>query len=726
MKKLSQYAKEQNRDYKEVWGEYKSGVLPVKTKVSKTGRIYVMEETKASTPLDIKFGIPAFADMNEIKASAVRRNKASTSERTDEYYWIENGVDPVNSSGRGKNGNDNADATAAIRLVRLAYTNFSDLRNIINAMVEFSSSPIYWSGGNAKSRKFFESLFNKLGINNLQDKFFLEFFRSCNVIPYRLEAVIKDEDLNTLNKTYGAKAKKNVKLPVKYIILNPESLVVGGNISFSEATFYQRLNTYEVQRLMKPITEEDKNFFNSLPDDLKEDIKKARGKISNITLDIPLDQKYCHFIFYKKADYEPLATPFAWPVLRDLNWKAELKAIDMAVARTTQRAILLITMGFENKNGEYMFDAKAAEAMRQLFESESVGKVLVGDFTTKGQWLIPEVDKILGQEKYKQVNEDIKNGLNNILSGGGEEKFANQSIKVKLFVQRLKQSRETFLNEFLIPEVKRISKEMGFKSYPLPIFADIDLRDEDTYARILAQLAGIGYLTPEEVFNGMEFGRLPTAEESLESQQNFKDAKDKGLYLPVQANPQGQLQVLKEQGKQQVKMAEINNERFDKQKNKDRELKQSNPEPAPINVNMGPQKQTNPSGRPPGSKSPQTVQKKVKPISAELVKANLILATNLNKELEKSLCKKFNIKKLNEEQESVKNLLLENIMMNEVSASWDNKDVINKYLENPDYKNEDRFNHSLAVGAKYSVPDYLAGILANSEGPEVEVKENIE
>ena len=40
-------------------------------------------------------------------------------------------------------------------------------------------------------------------------------------------------------------------------------------------------------------------------------------------------------------------------------------------------------------------------------------------------------------KKYEVVERSIKEGLNSIISDGGD-KFANQSIKVKVFIERLK------------------------------------------------------------------------------------------------------------------------------------------------------------------------------------------------------------------------------------------------------------------------------------------------
>jgi len=729
--KLSEWAKANGKEYREAWNLVNKGEFPGQIeKNKKTGSIFVLQESKASVNSakvnDISISTPKFAAVEESVAS-VRRNRGGTVEPTNQYYHIENGLTPFESGQKTSGGNDTVSPYEAIRLTQLAYYNFSDFSNVINIMTEFSTNKIYLRGGNKKSRDFFDALFKKINIQALQEKFFLEYYRSGNVFPYRLEAIIKDEDINSINKVYGAKAAKDVKLPVKYIIINPTSITCAGSISFAESQFYQELNSYEIQRLKKPITEEDKNFYNSMPDDVKKQISK--GNVNSKIL-LPLDPKYIYAIFWKKADYEPLAIPLGWRVLKDLNYKSELKAIDLAVARTTERSILLITMGFENKNGELFIDSKAMDAMRALFTSESVKKTLVADFTTKGQWLIPEVDKILGPEKYKQVNEDIKEGLNNIIAGTSGEKFANSSLKVKLFVQRLVQSREAFLNDFLIPEIKRISKDLGFRNYPTPIYENLDLKDEDLFARILAQLAGIGYVTPEELFSAMESGRLPTAEESEESQRKFKALKDEGLYLAVQQNPTGQLEVLYEQGKQQEKLLSKTQEHDDKQKTKDRKHAAENPQPAaPQIVLNAPTKVGKPAGRPGGSSgTPKSQKKPAKPskaaISVALIKQNLVLATELGKTIESKLLKHLKLEKLNEVQSQLKDSLQEQIMLSEVSDNWVKDEVINEYLTDPDKKNEERFNYCLNLAQEHQVNDYLAGIIANSQGEIQEEEED--
>ena len=77
-------------------------------------------------------------------------------------------------------------------------------------------------------------------------------------------------------------------------------------------------------------------------------------------------------------------------------------------------------------------------------------------------------------------------------------------------MERLKQGRRVFLENFLMPEIRRVSKEMGFKNYPTAHFEDVDLRDNSVYSRVYSRLIELGVLTPEEGVQAIESGRFPT------------------------------------------------------------------------------------------------------------------------------------------------------------------------------------------------------------------------
>jgi len=596
--------------------------------------------------------------------TTTRRNAASTITRTDRYKNIDDGLIPFKYS-LGIKNSSNMNVRDAVILCQKAYYNFSIFRNTIDLMTEFSTSNIFFRNGSQKSRDFFSALFRKINVHELQDKFFREYYRSGNVFLYRFDNKIKEEDAQKITQTFGAISNASIDLPVKYIILNPADIQIGGTINFSSGKFYKIISDYELERLKNPRTDEDREVLNALPPETK---KLIQSKTLGV-LTLPLDNDRLCAVFYKKQDYEPFAVPMGFPVLEDINWKAEMKKMDMAITRTTQQAILLVTMGTEPEKGGV--NQKNLEAMQKLFENQSVGRVLIADYTTKAQFVIPDIASLIGPQKYEVVDRDIQIGLNNILIGN--EKFANQSIKVQVFIERLKQARQSFINEFLIPEIRRISKELGFKNFPTPYFEDIDLKDDVQYSRIYTRLVELGVLTPDEGIKAIETGILPNQEESQESQNSFKALRDKGLYQPLiggaKANEAG-----RPQGSTGVPQST---------------------------------KQVSPIGQ--GKQSKASEDK----FSFLKVKENLIAAQKLEEEVAASLRKKHNLKKLSYSQKEIAEQISKIIIANESPENWSSK--IENYIKEPIDKNQEVVSNINSIACEHQLDSYLASILYHSK-----------
>jgi hypothetical protein len=623
-----------------------------KSKVKKTEEIQPLMVSSAST--------------YEAKASdavGVRRNAASTINRTDRYKNIDDGLIPFRYSS-GIKGNSNMNIRDAVILCQKAYYNFAIFRNTIDLMTEFSCSNIYFKEGSQKSRDFFNALFRKINIFELQDKFFREYYRSGNVFIYRFDTKVKDEDINKITQTFGLVSKAaNINLPSKYIILNPADIQIGGTINFSSGRYYKILSDYELERLKSPKTEEDMEVLKSLPPETQKLI--SQKTIGVLTLQ--LERERLSAVFYKKQDYEPFAVPMGYPVLEDINWKAEMKKMDMAVTRTMQQSVLLVTMGDTPDKGG--INQKNLEAMQKLFDNQSIGRVLIADYTTKAQFVIPDIGNLIGPQKYEVVDRDIQIGLNNILIGN--EKFANQSIKVQVFIERLKQARETFINELLIPEIRRISKDLGFKNYPTPHFEDIDLKDDIQYSRVYTRLVELGVLTPEEGLTAIDSGRLPSPEDSVLSQEKFRELKDQGLYQPVIGG---------------AKIGE--------------------------------------AGRPSGSSGIPQSTKNVKPIgqgkqskaslfNIEKIKDNFVLASKIQEKVEASLREKHQLRKLSKQQKDVAFEIVKIIAANEAPELWENS--IAEYVKNPKDKNIQNVQEIQSIAAEHGVDTYIASILYYSK-----------
>ena len=138
-------------------------------------------ETKAST----------YSGSGVADSTQMRRNSAAGIVRTDRFKNIDEGLIPFRYSTGVKNAS-NMNVRDAVILCQKAYYNFAIFRNTIDLMTEFSCSTLYFKGGSQKSRDFFDALFKKINIYDLQDKFFREYYRSGNVFLYRFDTKVSD------------------------------------------------------------------------------------------------------------------------------------------------------------------------------------------------------------------------------------------------------------------------------------------------------------------------------------------------------------------------------------------------------------------------------------------------------------------------------------------------------------------------------------------------------
>lgn len=454
--------------------------------------------------------------------TSTRINRSSVTAPLNKYSQIRAGLLPYEISSDGINVRE------AIELCQKAYANVPIFRNTIDMMSEFANAEIYLEGGNATSRDFFMKLFDRIKLWDLKDQYFREYYRSGNIFLYRLDGKFDLNDFKKFSKIVEGQPKEN-KFPLKYIVLNPFEIVAKRSTVFNtkDGAYAKILSEFDMERLANPKNDYDKAVFEALDPEDKKLIKD--GAYFKDGLKINLENERLAYSFYKKQDYEPFAIPFGYPVLEDINAKMEMKKMDQAITRTVENVILMITMGAEPDKGGV--NPNNVKAMQQLFQNESVGRVLVSDYTTKADFVIPDINKVVGPQKYEVINQDIKEGLQNIILN--EDKYSGAQIKARVFLDRLKEAREAFIHDFLQPEIRRISKDLGFRQYPTVKFKDIDLRDETQLMRVATRLMELGILTAEQGMTLFHTGRFPQASELESAQEKFVDQREKGYFNPV-------------------------------------------------------------------------------------------------------------------------------------------------------------------------------------------------
>ena len=450
-----------------------------------------------------------------------RMNSATIGPKLWKYANIREGMLPFYYTKLG------ADVRDCILLCQKAYANIAIFRNVIDIMSEFANTELYIEGGTEKARTFIDKWLQKVKIWNLKDQFFREYYRSGNVFLYRVDSKFTTEDFARLSTVYGSEFMTPGQIPIKYILLNPYDIATVRSTNFQGQVYRKILSEFELERLQKPKTDYDKEVLRGLPKKTQKLIKEGGYGYDGISME--LDPNKLTFSFYKKQDYEPFAIPFGFPVLDDLNWKLELKKVDQAITRTIENVILLITMGNTPDKGG--INPHNLKAMQSLFANESIGRVLVSDYTTKADFIIPDLNKVLGPEKYEIVDKDIKEALQNVVVG--HERYSNTQVKAQIFLERLKEAREAFLHDFLQPQVKLVCQNLGFRKYPTIKFQEIDIKDEVQLQRVTTRLMELGILTPEQGIQTIKTGLYPETEELQRKQEAYIDERQKGYYTPL-------------------------------------------------------------------------------------------------------------------------------------------------------------------------------------------------
>jgi hypothetical protein len=580
------------------------------------------------------------------------RGKTTNNALGEQLQNINNGISPY------KQESGCFSVKEAILLCQKAYFNVAIFRNTIDIQSEFANSKLHFKKGSKKSIAFFSAWYDKIGGPKLADQFFREWYRSSNFFAYKTFYTISPQDLTNLKNQYGGQVPSGLlgkEIPLRYIVLNPADIMADNSINYTDNTFSKLLSESELKRLKNPSTDQEREFLASLPPDTIKQIKSGGQAL------IKLKPENLVSIFAKKQDYEPLSVPMYFPVLFDIDLKLEFKKIEHAIARTVDYVVLMVTTG-DKDNG---VDKRVVDGLQAMFQKESVGRVIVADYSTEAEFVIPDLSKVLGPEKYEVVNRDIANGLMNIFFE--DQKFSNSYVKAKIFLERLQEARRAYLNEFLIPEMKMVAETIGIRDVPQPFFEDIDLSEQSQAQKVYTRLAELGMLTPDELFEINTTGIFPDKEVSIENQREHKKLRDAGLYEPLIGGSSAQEQA---------------------------------------------------AGRPSGTKAPQTTkkvspQKSVGSFSLTKIKETSLELSRLIDSVEEAYKLKYNHKRLSKANKSVAFEIVKQLISNEPIENWNSK--VNNYINGEFSLNNEVFDKINTVSAEHDVDIVAATILLNSK-----------
>jgi len=383
------------------------------------------------------------------------------------------------------------------RAIRYYYTD-PLVGTVTNLLANMSCKGFENDIDDANIKQFYDTWTFDVNFEEVLEWIYLDFFKTGHVTTYKVLAKYeprvsylspipgqKPKSKKSTGKEKGAKKKIWSKghLPVAYTVLNPLLVTIDGNLLFDKVSTKLRPPPELTELLKKPpaeLTEEEKMLIKSLPTDLKNAAEKGG--------EYQLDERLVGSITYRKQPYERYARPRATKVFDAVEYKRSLEQADLSTLDGISNYILKITIGSDEfpVSSQEELDAVAA-----LFNTPSKSFDVVWNHTLNIEKIVsPEIDAVLGQGKYEQVNEDMTAGLGisrAIIDGAGSLTVAEAGLVTKGLMEEINYARRQ-VTRWIYREYQQIAEAMSFERFPRIRWDDSVLKDIILYMNTLSQL----------------------------------------------------------------------------------------------------------------------------------------------------------------------------------------------------------------------------------------------
>lgn len=438
------------------------------------------------------------------------------------------------------------------------------LASSINTLANLASKGFEHDIDDPNIKNFFDVWAFDVNFHEFLEWVFFDFFRTGHVTTYKAVAKyeprvsylspipgqkIKNGNNKKNNKTTGQEevgAAKKIwskgHLPIRYTVLNPLLVNIEGNLMFDKVSVKLTPPTELADLLKKPtseLTEEEKELIKQLPSDLKR-VAEEGGELL-------LDSRLVGFVTYRKQPYERYAYPRCFRLFDSFRYKKALKQADLSTLDGITNYILVITIG----NDEYpVVSQEELEAVSQLFNTPGKSFDVVWNHTLEVKKIVsPEIEAILGKEKYDQVNDDISAGLSiprALIDGSGDLNVAQAQLAVKAVQEEIEYARRQ-VTRWIYREYRQIAEAMGFERFPRVRWDEGVLKDTIMYMNIISQLVDRRMLSYRTALEQLGFDYT---NEQANMEEEFPLVQD-GIFgiigspwqqakvQPVQGAPQG-------------------------------------------------------------------------------------------------------------------------------------------------------------------------------------------
>jgi hypothetical protein len=330
----------------------------------------------------------------------------------------------------------------------------------------------------------------------------LEYLISGLILPEIEFEVVDREGLSEL----GIKRFRKLTLPTDMWVRDPTLIVIkdpmfGGKVSYFMKIPKELRHFIENEGVYEDQTE-DKKLYREILKRYPEMVKAVRNKKTKVLLDNPLA------IRRRYITGNPYPIPYLFSSIESLKHKRNLRRMDYSIAARVITAIMLVRMGNDEyplteDNEEQLEELRTEMLWREVSSSKEIERVfqLFGNHTLDISWVFPDVDALLDDTKYKNVNQDIAVGLGFpriLVTGETERSFASDpeiaTISPMQTMERIRDSLSPIINRM----VDVLSDMNDFGGTPEVMFKPINMMAVSSFVEGIKELYMSGNLSREE------------------------------------------------------------------------------------------------------------------------------------------------------------------------------------------------------------------------------------
>lgn len=427
-----------------------------------------------------------------------------------------------------------------------AYKGFGVVKNVVDLMCNFASEGIKIIHPRPSIQRFYQRWADAVDLQGRVKDALRQYYKTSNVFIYTTMGKIDDIAYKKMKNARGAKDADLVdtndpilkrrrqiideekskpagerEIPWRYTLLNPFQMDVRGNKYFGGSEWVFVLDEDTKQKL----GEKDGTKSESL-DETEVNLPPEFASMEEGGI-IKLDQAKLYTLHYMKDDHEDWADPMVWPVMNDIMYKNQLRAMDMSVANSVINAITIFKLGNIEKG--YVPPESHFRKLSEMLRTPTYAQQIVWNDAIEMESNYPPIEKILSIEKYKSVDRDILAGLGvpSILVDGAEGgSFSNAFLQVRTLLERLEEGRNEVL-KWIDKQLRIIANVMGHRDIPIVKFGQMSLRDENAEKQLIVGLLDRNIISAErvhEVFDietEIEIERMKKEKELADSDEIF-------------------------------------------------------------------------------------------------------------------------------------------------------------------------------------------------------------